>query len=116
MSKKRELPSTISPLSVTWDWCKSTAGRYLLWAQRAMFSTAGRCHSNEFEVGRLTKGTDRLQIDLRGGRIEFDRFFDSLNAGDRVRILCDDGVLVVEKKSQTQLELVHAEAMAHLVH
>jgi hypothetical protein len=101
MPKKRELRSTTSPLSETWDWCKSTAGTY---------------QDNEFEVGRLTKVTDRLQIDFRGDRIEFDRFFDSLNAGDRVRILCDDGVLVVEKKSQTQFELVHAEAMAHLVH
>jgi hypothetical protein len=31
-------------------------------------------------------------------------------------VLCDDGVLVAEKISETQFKLIHAEMMTDLVH
>ncbi len=39
-----------------------------------------------------------------------------LTIGDRIRFLCDDGVLVAEKMSQTQFKLVSAESMSKVVH
>ena len=39
-----------------------------------------------------------------------------LNIGDRIRVLCDDGVLVAEKISQTQFKLIYAQMLSELVH
>jgi hypothetical protein len=39
-----------------------------------------------------------------------------LNIGDRIRLFCDDGVLVAEKVSQTQLRIIQAETVAEGVH
>ncbi|HEY2547785.1 MAG TPA: hypothetical protein VGI46_17065 [Candidatus Acidoferrum sp.] len=58
----------------------------------------------------------RLQVDLNGNPVEFDEIIQSLSIGDRIRVLCDDGVLVAEKISQTQFELVHSQAMSQLIH
>ena len=40
----------------------------------------------------------------------------TLSIGDRIRVFCDDGVVVAEKISQTQFKEIHVEMMAELVH
>jgi len=39
--------------------------------------------------------------------MEFEEVVKVLNIGDRIRVLCDDGVVVAEKISPTQFELIH---------
>jgi hypothetical protein len=39
-----------------------------------------------------------------------------LRVGERIQVLCDDGVIVAEKISHTQFKLIHCQAMSELVH
>jgi hypothetical protein len=48
--------------------------------------------------------------------VELREFLKVLNVGDRVRVFCDDGILVAEKVSKTQFKLIHAEMLAEMVH
>jgi hypothetical protein len=61
-------------------------------------------------------GSHPLHADLAGECVELREFAKKLNIGDRIRVLCDDGVLVAEKVSETQFKLIHAEMIAELVH
>jgi hypothetical protein len=116
MSKKCEMRSNSSLLWITLDWCKTTASRYLRWTRRVIISISNDRPNEQFEVGSLTNVRQRLQVDLGGDPMEFDDFCQSLSIGDRIRVLCDDGVLVAEKISQTQFELVHSQAMSQFIH
>jgi hypothetical protein len=57
-----------------------------------------------------------VQVDFCGERLELKEFTKALNIGDRIRVLCDDGVLVAEKISQTQFKLIQAQMLSELVH
>jgi hypothetical protein len=48
--------------------------------------------------------------------MDLEEFIEVLSIGDRVRLLCDDGVVVAEKISQTQFKLIHCQMMSELVH
>ena len=48
--------------------------------------------------------------------MEFEEVVKVLNVGDRIRVLCDDGVVVAEKISQTQFELIHYQMISGLIH
>jgi hypothetical protein len=71
---------------------------------------------NQFEVERVLNVSHPLNVDFSGKRVELRDFTDVLSIGDRIRVLCDDGVLVAEKISETQFKLIHAEPMTDLVH
>jgi hypothetical protein len=71
---------------------------------------------NQFEVARVINGSDTLHVDCAGRRVEFGEFLKVLSIGDRIRVLCDDGVIVAEKISETGFKLIHAETTAELVH
>jgi hypothetical protein len=71
---------------------------------------------NPFEVERVLNVSHPLHVDFSGKRVELRDFTDVLSIGDRIRVLCDDGVLVAEKISETQFKLIHAEPMTDLVH
>lgn len=116
MANKFESQNIVSGLFATSNWIKRTAGRCLGWVRRIISSSTDPCSNNKLGVGRLTKISKASQVDFRGNWIEFERCIQGLNIGDRVRVLCDDGVLVAEKISQTQLELVHAQATSPLIH
>jgi hypothetical protein len=47
--------------------------------------------------------------------VELRKFTKTLNIGDRIRVLCDDGLLVAEKVSETQFKVIQTETMAELV-
>ena len=71
---------------------------------------------NQFEVARVMNVSHPLYVDFAGKRVELREFTKLLRTGDRIRVLCDDGVLVAEKISQTQFKLIHTETMTELVH
>ena len=60
-------------------------------------------------------GSHPLHADLAGECVELREFIKILNIGDRIRVLCDDGLLVAEKVSETQFKVIQTEMMAELV-
>jgi hypothetical protein len=116
MPKKRGIWAVGVPLSAVLDLCKRTADRCRRFAGRIadQFRMAGR--ENQMEVARVMKVSRPLQADFTGKPVELTEFIKTLRIGDRIRVFCDDGVLVAEKISQTQFREIHAETMAELVH
>lgn len=74
-------------------------------------------HRNDpFEgVQRVNVGQP-LRIDFGGKCLELKEFAKMLTIGDRIRVLCDDGVVVAEKVSQTEFRLIDSQRMSKLVH
>ncbi len=71
---------------------------------------------NQSEVARVMNGSHPLHVGFAGQSVELRELTKVLRIGDRIRVLCDDGVLVAEKISETHFKLIHAETMAELVH
>ena len=116
MSKKRGIWAVGLPLSAVLDWCKRTAGRYQRFAGRLVDQSRLVGRENQFEPARVMHVRHPLHADFAAKRIELREFTKVLSIGDRIRVLCDDGVLVAEKISHTQFKVIHAETMAELVH
>ena len=116
MSKKCEIWAVGLPLSAVLDWYKTTAGRYRRFADRIVDQLRMVGRENQFEVARVMNVSHPLHADFAGKRVELREFTKVLSIGDRIRLLCDDGVLVAEKISETQLKVIHAETMAELIH
>jgi hypothetical protein len=57
-----------------------------------------------------------LEVEFCGERIELRKLTKLLSIGDRIRILCDDGVLVAEKISHAHFRVIQCQASAELVH
>jgi hypothetical protein len=70
----------------------------------------------QFDVTRVVDVSPPFHADFSGKRVELREFIKVLSIGDRIRLLCDDGVLVAEKISDTQFKVIHTEVMAELVH
>jgi hypothetical protein len=116
MSKKRGIWAVGLRLSAVLDWCKRTAGRYRRVAGRIADQSRLVGRENQFGHARAMNGSHPLHADLAGECVELREFIKILNIGDRIRVLCDDGVLVAEKASETEFKLIHAEIIAELVH
>ena len=110
MSANRGIWAVGLPLSAVLDWCKRTVGRYRRGADQSLL--VGR----ENQFARAMNVSQPLLADLAWERIELKEFTKALSIGDRIRVLCDDGVLVAEKISETQFKFIHAEMMTDLVH
>jgi hypothetical protein len=106
----------ISRVSAVLDWCKRTAGKYRRFAGSIADQLRMVGRENQFDVARVMNVSQPLHVDFAGERVELREFAKVLSIGDRIRVLCDDGVLVAEKISQTQFKLIHAETMTDLVH
>jgi hypothetical protein len=104
------------PLSAVLDWCKRTIGRYRRVAGRIADQSRLVRRENQFEAARAMNVSHPLLADLAWERVELKEFTKALSIGDRIRVLCDDGVLVAEKISDTQFKFIHAEMMTDLVH
>jgi hypothetical protein len=116
MSKRCAIWGISLSLLAALDWCKRTAGRYWPFSGGIVWSiTPGHRH-DQVERAQSTKVGHPVQIDFCGERIELKEFTKALNIGDRIQVLCDDGVLVAEKISQTQFKLIHAQMLSELVH
>jgi len=113
MSKRQGIWVVRWPLSSALGWWKRTAGRYWRFAA----STKDGRQENQFEIARTTNNSQPIQLDFASSeRVELKEFAKTLNIGDRVRMFCDDGVLVAEKISQTQLKVLYSETMSERVH
>jgi len=116
MSKKRRIWAVGVPLSPVRELCKRTADRCRRFAGRIanQLRIAGR--ENQLEVARVTNVSHPLYVDFAGKPVEPKELIRVVRVGDRIRVYCDDGVVVAEKISQTQFKEIHAETMAELVH
>ena len=90
--------------------CKKAARRYWRLANRIGWSTDARA-DDPSEVPEAKSVDAPVQVEFCDDRMELNQFIETLRIGDRVRVLCDDGVLVAEKISRTQLRVIHSQAM-----
>ena len=116
MSANRGFWEVGLPLSAVLDWCKRTVGRYRRVASRIADQSRLVGRENQFDAVRAMNASHPLLVDLAWERVELKEFTKALSIGDRIRVLCDDGVLVAEKISETQFKFIHAEMMTDLVH
>lgn len=103
-------------LSAMLDRWKRTAARHWRCVSRIVRPTVGGYGSDPFESVRPVNVGQPPRIGLCGEDIELKELIRMLNIGDRIRILCDDGVLVAEKISQTQFKLIDSQRMSKFVH
>ena len=116
MSRKSGIQDVSLPPSAVLGWCKRAADRFRLFAGRIVGRSRVVGQENQSEVARAMNVSNPLHVDLAGKSIELRELAKALRIGDRVRVFCDDGILVAEKISETQFELIQAEPMAQLVH
>jgi len=116
MSTKRGIWAVGLELSMLLDWCKRTVGRYRRVPGRIADQSRLVGRENQFEATRVMNLSHPLHADFAEDWVELKEFTKVLSIGGRLRVLCDDGVLVAEKISETQFKVIHAEMMAELVH
>jgi hypothetical protein len=116
MSKRCAIWGIRLSLLAALDWCKRTAGRYWPFSGGTVWSIAPGHQHDQVERAQSTNVGHPVQIDFCGECIDLKEFMKASNIGDRIRVLCDDGVLLVEKISQTQFKLIHAQMLSELVH
>jgi len=68
------------------------------------------------EESQIAKDMQPVHVDFIGNSIELGQLVDALRIGDRVRVLCNDGVLVAEKISETEVRLIDSKPTAELIH
>jgi hypothetical protein len=116
MSKKRGNWDAGMRLSGVLDWCQRIAAKYQQFAGRISNQLRMVGRENRFEVQPIMNVSHPLHAHCSGKSIELREFTKLLRVGDRIRMFCDDGVLIAEKISQTQFKIIHAETAAELVH
>lgn len=77
---------------------------------------ASRRRRSQLEVARATNARRPPQIGSSEHLITLENSIKVLRIGDCIRVLCDDGVVVAEKVSQTQFKLIQYQAMSEVVH
>lgn len=116
ISKRRGISGISLLLSAMRDWCKRTAARYWQGVSGIVWPMSSGHRKGPFEaVGRVNIGQSPRK-NLCGQWIELNEVIKVLRIGDRIRMLCDDGVLVAEKVSQTEFRLIDSQRMSKLVH
>jgi hypothetical protein len=116
MSKKFGIWAVGLPLSAMLNWYRRAAGRYRALARKIAGQLRMVGRGKQFEAAEVKKVNPPFHADFAGSPLELREFARVMSIGDRIRVLCDDGVLVAEKISETQFRVIHAQAMAELVH
>ena len=116
MSGSRRLRDIGCAFSAALRGCKAAAARCRRRAAGIMRAATSCRHSDLLEDVRMADAGHPLRIDFAGRRVELQELINVLSIGDRLRVLCDDGVLVAEKISETRFKLIHSETMSKLVH
>ena len=116
MSNNRLLSRTARLFSLGVRSSRTAAGA--CWrAIAALVRTVVRRRGDDvFEHARLASAEYRFDVDFTGHRADFQDLMDALSIGDRLRVLCADGVLVAEKISQRRFKLIHSEMISKLIH
>lgn len=113
MSKRRGISGISLLLCALRDWWKRTATRYWQGVSGIVGPIRSGRRNGAFEgVGRVNVGQS-LWKNLCGQWIELNEVIKILSIGDRIRVLCDDGVLVV---SQTEFRRIDSQRMSTLLH
>lgn len=116
MSTRSRIRVAKSPLSAALAWFKKFRSWYFGFVDRTVHSQQ-RHRDNRLEVaGETSLIRPTVQIEFYGGRIELKELTDALRIGDRVRLFCNDGVLLAEKVSQTRLKIIQTQGLAELIH
>ena len=109
MSKRSGIWVVTWPLSATLDWCGKIINQCFRFGQDDLFQpSTSECAP---EILPAAKGNYPIQVTFGEERIELNELIAVLRVGDRIRLFCDDGILVAEKVSQTQLRVVHSQTM-----
>ncbi len=116
MSKKIGIWAVGLPLSAMLKWYKETAGRYRRLARRIAYQLKMAGRRKQFEAAEVIKVSPPFHADFSGSPVELREFTRVLSIGDRIRVLCDDGVLVAEKVSETQFRVILTQTLAELIH
>ena len=117
MSKRRGNGRIKLPLSVALDMYKTTVGRSWQFFRRVFRSITARTRHDHLKVDLITDVSHSLlTASSCRQNMEFEEVVKVLNIGDRIRVLCDDGVVVAEKISPTQFELIHYQMISGLIH
>lgn len=95
---------------------RTTAHAYWRGLAALVRTVTRRREDDVFEHERLAGAEYRFDVDFTGRRMDFRDLLDTLSIGDRLRVLCDDGVLVAEKISQRRFKLIHSEMISKLIH
>lgn len=116
MSKRRWISGISLLLSEMLGWFKRTAARYWQGASGIVWPIRSERRNDPCKGVRPVSAAQPLRIDFCGECIELKEFIKMLTVGDRIRVLCDDGVLVAEKVSRTEFRLIDSQRMSTLVH
>jgi hypothetical protein len=84
------------------EWCKRAAGRL------------GMTHREK--QPQVVQVMRPVHVDFIGNSVELGQLALALRIGDRVRVHCNDGLLVAEKVSETQFKLLDSKPTADLIH
>jgi len=109
MSKRAGIWGVRLSLSSALCWFKIFTNRSLAFADRIV--CFGERRPNDDFEGMPADSNQSLKIEFYGDRIELRELTEVLRIGDRVRLFCDDGVLVAEKISRTQLKIIHSQPL-----
>lgn len=116
MSKRHRSSGISLLLSAMRDWSKRTATRCWQGVSGIVGPIRSGRRNSPFEGVRRVNVEQSLRKNLCGQWIELNEVSKILRIGDRIRVLCDDGVLVAEKVSQTEFRLIDSQRMSTLVH
>jgi hypothetical protein len=83
------------------DWCKRTAARWRM--------------TGSEKPSQVAQVSCPVHVNFIGNSVELGQVAKALKIGDRVRVHCNDGLLVAEKISETQFQLIDAQPLAELV-
>ena len=84
------------------DLCKRTARRWRV--------------SGREKQSHVAKVMRPVHVDFIGNSVELGHLANALKIGDRVRVHCNDGLLVAEKVSETQFRLIDSKSIVELIH
>jgi hypothetical protein len=116
MSKKDEIWAVGMWASAVLEWCKRIVGRYWRFAGGIADQLPIAERENQLKVTSVMDVDLPIHVDFAGKRVELREFIKVLSIGDRIRLFCDDGVLVAEKISETRFKFIHTEIMAEFIH
>ena len=111
MSRGRAIESFRFLLSIMLERCRRALGRFCGARQLPIVRPA-----NQFATGQLVESSQALQLASADAHVELEELAKLLYIGDRVRIFCDDGVLMAEKISESRFNLIQATSLSELVH
>ncbi len=115
MSKKHGIWMAV-PLSAVLDFCKKSADQGRRYVAKLANQLRICRKGNQQDVVQVTKVSCNSPVDFAGNPVELTEFVKQLSIGARIRVFCDDGIVLAEKISQTQFREIHAETMTELVH